>query len=178
MSPSCPAGMLGWLWRAGVPSAEGGSGSRGHRNSALPRLIRAFAPPANRRRGRRSALSRAVRPQPVPLPVPLVCLSRARVPRHELHAVQQGSVLRALGRGQEPGEWARGPASLERTDRCRSPASLALLYPDIRRVWGCCGELWRLGGLGPILSASQGVSSSLALDLSVPPPPAPWLLAL
>lgn len=39
---------------------------------------------------------------------------------HELHAVQQGPILRALGRGQEPGEWARtqpgAGRSLERTD--------------------------------------------------------------
>lgn len=151
--------MLGWLRRAGVPAAEGGSGSRGHRNSALPRLIRTFALPANRRRGRRSAPSRAVRPQPDPLPVPLVLLSRSGVPRHELHAVQQGPVLRALGRGQEPGEWVAGLASLERTtngsgarqprtrDRCMSRDSWALLYPDIRRVWGAVGScgVWEAG---------------------------------
>ncbi|KAH0514166.1 Calponin-2 [Microtus ochrogaster] len=118
--------MLGGSVGRGSPAAEGGSGSGGYRNSALPRLIRTFAPPANGRRGRRqpcpgpSARSRSLGP-----PVP----RRVRRSRHELHAVQQGPVLRALGRGQEPGEWARTqPASgrsLERTDA----SGVALLRP-------------------------------------------------
>lgn len=45
-----------------------------------------------------SARSRSLGP-----PVP----RRVRRSHHELHAVQQGPVLRALGRGQEPGEWTR-----------------------------------------------------------------------
>lgn len=166
-SPPDRPGCWGGSGGRGSPAAEGGSGSRGHRNSALPRLIRTFAPPANGRRGRCSAPSRAVGPQPVPLSRP----SRTGVPRHELHTVQQGSFLRALGGGQEPGEWARDSASLERTDRCRSQASVALLYADVRSVGGCAGELWGLGEGPDFLCIPGGVSSRPAPGPLAPTPP-------
>lgn len=118
-------GGAGVAPRAGVAAAVGAQEVCGRRNSALPGLIRTFALRANQRRGAApspaSPSARPSRPRFLGLgPVP------RRLPAsHELHAVQQGAVVRALGRGQEPGEWAPGPRGPPSacSDPCSSPAT-------------------------------------------------------
>lgn len=115
-----------------------------------------------------SARSRSLGP-----PVP----RRVRRSRHELHAVQQGPVLRALGRGQEPGEWTRAHRRGAQSGAHRRERGGFAPTPE---GWGRSGKRGAArSGRGTPLLCTRGAPAAPPPDIPRPHPgglPRPELL--